>query len=81
MNYHPVMVIASECVRRGFEEYGIAANSLPGMPIAPCSGHNGVTSSKLRNLGVCGHGLLDTIPLLFLLGCRIPFEQLAHLYY
>jgi hypothetical protein len=57
VHYSPVMAIASECVRRGFEEYRIAANSLLGMPIAPGSGHNGVTSSKLRNIGVCGHGL------------------------
>ena len=39
-----MLSIASECVRRGFDKYRVAANSLPGMPIAPRSGHNGVTS-------------------------------------
>jgi hypothetical protein len=47
MNYALVFSIASECVRRGFEEYRIAANSLPDVPIAPCSGHNGVTSDEM----------------------------------
>jgi hypothetical protein len=44
------MSIASECVRRGFEENRIAANSLPDMPIAPGYGHNGVTNRSISHL-------------------------------
>lgn len=38
-----MLSIASECARRGFDRYCIAASSLPDVPIAPGSGHNGVT--------------------------------------
>jgi hypothetical protein len=44
VNCAPMLSIDSKCVRRGFEEYRIAANYLPGIPAAPGFGHNGVTN-------------------------------------
>ena len=38
-----MLSITSECVGRGFDKYRVAANSLPDLPIAPRSGHHGVT--------------------------------------
>ena len=51
MNCAPMLPITSERVRRGFNEYVTAVNCPPHTPIAPGSGHTGVT--KRVALNVC----------------------------
>ena len=74
----PVLSITSECVGRGFDKYRIAADSLPDLPIAPRSGHNGVTS-MLFGVGPPARGGCDLPDLPALHRCDGALENMAKL--
>jgi hypothetical protein len=57
MDYPLVLSIVSECVGRGFVEYGIAVNCPPHTPIALGSGHRGVTEDAFWKLTDDSHSI------------------------